>query len=75
MTEKLVVRYDKDADFFEIRLANGSDKTSFEEIGDTEVFNEIDENTSKKVGIAIFGFSKRFAKPHELQIKLPFELA
>lgn len=75
MKEKLVVKYDKDADFFEIKLANGFDKTSFEEIGDTEVFNEVDEKTGKKIGVAIFGFSKRFAKPSELQIKLPFELA
>ncbi len=71
MSEKLKMWYDKEGDFLEIFIENK--KGSFKAMGN-DIFQRVDEN-GKPLGIAIFGFSKRFAKLHELQIKLPFELA
>ena len=72
MKEKLFVHFDEEGDFLELRLGRPA-KGYFKDLG-RDIFERIDEETGKAVGIAIFNFKKRTAKKEDIEVDLPVKM-
>ena len=73
MKGNLHVYYDQEADFLEINLGNFPD-SYVKDIGEG-IFERIDENTRKVIGIGIFSFKKRTANQKEIDVEVPLKIA
>lgn len=65
------IHYDEEGDFLELHIGKPA-KGFFKDVGN-DIFERVDEETNKVVGIAIFNFKKRVVAG-DVDIKLPFKV-
>ncbi len=73
MKDQLHVYYDEEADFLEITM--GKFSNSYCRDIEEGVFERINGDTGKVVGIGILSFRERPGRIKEIDIKLPWKLA
>ncbi len=71
MKSPMHVYYDKEGDFLEIGMGNPK-KGRFKNLG-KGVFERVDEENGKILGIAIMGFNKRTENLKPIEVSLPFK--
>jgi hypothetical protein len=71
MKKNVRIWYDKEGDYFELTVGEPV-KGHFRPIGN-ECFERVSDKSGRVIGLAIFGFSKRFKSHRDLRI--PVEMA
>ena len=66
------IHYDEEADFLEIRIGEPT-KGFFRELGN-DIFERVDEETNRVIGVAVFNFKKRAEHGKDIELKLPFKI-
>ena len=67
------IHYDEEGDFLELSILDKPKKGFFRDVGN-DIFERVDEETNRVVGIAIFNFKKRAELGKDIELKLPFKL-